>query len=222
MKKRNVEADSKKLQYFEMMTSLDRNLVENWYVTQKAKTDRQAEFLKIVGKALKKINYQYSISAIEPSVDEYGRIYFEKGAPVARYISCEDWIKKAKKFAPTFKSDLASLYELYLWYAYRIALGYWTLEDICDNVAYLKDRENETYRKKFDLSGEKEIGGASDGVGNTYKLVKTDSVFGCAMCGGGCYYYGHYYPLTAISYWTNKQTGSSHSTGVIVLRKYIK
>lgn len=154
-------------EYFFLMGKKERKTVKTWLKKQKAETFIQKNFLEYVEKALEKITYDYRIATIEPSRNYDGEIYYDEGKYVYVGLSCNEWEKKAKSFAPVYNSQLADVYELFLWYAYRIAKGYWSLSFVCDNSSYKQDGDRE-----FLASGSKEFGGFSDGLGNTYKIVK--------------------------------------------------
>ncbi|MBP3284298.1 MAG: hypothetical protein J6M02_02230, partial [Clostridia bacterium] len=80
-------------------------------------------------------------------------------------------------------SDLANLYELFLWYAYRIAKGLWTLEYVCDDSSSAGNYWNSPDASHgFEVSGRRKVGGFADGVGNTYKIVSHNEGF--VACGG--------------------------------------
>lgn len=182
------------LGYFFTMGRDERAEVVKWYSTVQAKTNRQKEFLDEVGKAIEKVDYNYKISTIEPSRDKDGYLYFEEEKTVTMQYPLKVWEKLAEKFAPEYESRIASIYELFLWYAYRIAKGYWTIFYVCDNSSsngnYLDSPNLST---TFELSGKREVGGFRDGVGNTCKLVKAER--GYIICGGSCYDSGEKFPV---------------------------
>ena len=124
--------DEVKNRYFNFIGKIERKLVKKWCKIEMAKTDEQLDFLKIVQASLDEVKYDYWLPNIEPSIDKYGRIYYKEGDEVATDISCSEWKKKAEQFAPSCGSELANLYELYLWYALRIVNGFWTLEYVCN------------------------------------------------------------------------------------------
>ncbi|MBP3285153.1 MAG: hypothetical protein J6M02_06595, partial [Clostridia bacterium] len=117
---------SSRLKYFCLMGKEEREDVRQWLSDVASKTKKQADFLKIVGEALTAIDYNYRIVTIEPSWDDSQRLFYMNGEKVARGLSCREWKAKCKKFAPEWDSDLANLYELFLWYGYRIAKRLWT------------------------------------------------------------------------------------------------
>jgi hypothetical protein len=62
-----------------------------------------------------------------------------------------------------------------LWYAYRIAMEYWTIEDVFDKFLRIGASENKPkISNGLELSGAIEFGGARDGVANTGKLVTSN------------------------------------------------
>lgn len=161
------------LKYFFTMGKKERKRVINWRNSHSSKTERQREFLNLVDKALKSVQYDYRIPLIEPSLKD-GKLYYAEKQYVAVNLNCNDSIQKAKEFAPQYKSRLANLNELCLWYAYRVAMGYCSFEYLCDNVNLQSDSK---YRSKIRLSGFKKIAGAKDGIENTVKLVQRENGF---------------------------------------------
>ena len=84
--------------------------------------------------------------------------------------------------------------ELFLWYGYRVARRMWTLSFICDNSSSEGNYKNSPGSShKIDLSGIKMVGGFSDGVGNTMKLVQAERSY--ALCGGDVEAFGQVYPV---------------------------
>ena len=182
------------LGYFFTMGRDERAEVVKWYSTVQAKTNRQKDFLDEVGKAIEKVDYNYKISTIEPSRDKDGYLYFEEGKLVAKQYSLEAWEELAEKFAPENESRMASIYELVLWYAYRIAKGYWTISYVCDDSSKKGNYiDSPDATKTIELTGNREVGGFNDGIGNTYKVVLAET--GYAICGGSCYDSGEKYPV---------------------------
>lgn len=176
-----------KFQYFFKMGKVERKMVEDWLGTLVCKTERQKRFVNVVKRAVKAIKYDYYISTIEPSMNEDGEIYFKTGEEVERKITFKQWEEKGTTFAPERESKLATLSELFLWYAYRIATMKWTIEYVCDDSSEDGNYHNAPdAAQKFEESGARTVGGFFDGVGNTYKIVKGNPGF--ALCGG---YHGH-------------------------------
>ena len=158
--------------------------VKGWYKYQKPNTVRENRFLADVSIALEIINKSYKVSTMECGVMN-GKIYYQRGATVEECFNCYEWEKKVHQFAPGYGSDIATVYEAALWYAYRVAAGFWTLDYVC-NASY--DRGNYRDSKRASLhcesAGARMIGGARDGIGNTYRLVKSGREF---LLGGGCF-----------------------------------
>lgn len=181
-----------KKKYFLKMGKEEREEVRKWYKNQKSEKTSQNEFIRIVGEAICNIEYDYKIAIIEPSKSENGGIYYEAGKEVLRNLSCREWEMLARNYAPEHGSRLATLYELFLWYAYRIAKEYFSICDVCD-MTYLTVKD---FVHIFEPSAEHIIGGFADGIGNTYKIVK-DSKGAFALC-GGCY--ARFLPISRIIY----------------------
>jgi hypothetical protein len=127
------------------------------------------------------------ISTIEPSILENGKLYFFKGCKAA-VLSYHMFCEKAKEFASEYDSDIATLYELFLWYAYRCAMKYWSIEYICDDSSEAGNYSNspDAYQN-LESTGKRFVGGFCDGIGNLPKLIRYGSA--CASCGG--FYYNH-------------------------------
>ena len=206
------------LKYFDVMCKDERNLVKEWCKKQNAKTWNQSEFLVVVREAIQIVNYNYLIANIEPSIDKKGNIYYSEGHKVAEINTVEEWERAAKEFLPEHDSSLATLYELFLWYAYRIAKGFWTLEYVCDDsIGSGNSWISPNSSHDLEVSGAREIGGAREGFGNTHKLVKKENNF--VFCGETSYE-KQVSPYRPVAFWFKSIINSTwYSTGVIVLRK---
>lgn len=204
--------------HFDFMGANERILVRQWHCQQKPSTSKQAAFIDIIGEALRLIGYDYCIANLEPSYDDNDYLYFDEGEVVAEELSCYQWMEKAKEFSPEHKSGLADIYELFLWYAWRIAKGYWTLEYVCDNSSnagnYCSCPDGSGC---LELSGAREVGGRHDGIGNTYKLVLNDNKF--SVCGGYWGSSGIYCPVATVFGDFVPYASLDNTSGVVVLRK---
>lgn len=160
--------------YFFKIGSKEKEIINEWYKNQKGVTGKQRKFLTDLRKALEKVDYDYEIAFIEPSIDKKGNIFYKEGEKIAVGISSVEWEEKAKDFAPQYNSCLATCEEVYLWYAYRVATGYWNLSYVCDDIVENEDEKTEI-KKELKVSAEHVIGGAKDGVDNTMKIVKYES-----------------------------------------------
>jgi len=207
------------LGFFFKMGEQERFFVKQWYEQLKDCVSSHKKFLRIVEEAVAKIDYDYSISSIEPSIDKNGNLYFAPGENVVSKLTIPEWIRKAGEFAPSRKSRLASIHELYLWYAYRVAKGCWTLEYVCNNSSEGSNYVNSvTASFNCEKSAKRCVGGAFDGVGNTQKLVTHNNKF--ALCGGSHYTAGYNYPVGSMYYLTEPVTMRRNATtGVVVLLK---
>lgn len=204
--------------HFDFMGVNERNLVKRWHSQQKPGTPKQAFFIDTIGEALRLIGYDYCIANLEPSCDDEDRLYYEEGEVVAKDLSGYQWVEMAKAFAPEHKSGLADIYELFLWYAWRIAKGYWTLEYVCDNSSGMGNYCNSPDSSgSFELSGAREVGGRYDGTGNTYKLVLNGNKF--SMCGGYWASAGYCFPVATVFGDFLPYTSLNNTCGVVVLRK---
>lgn len=222
--KNNVVMDN-----FFHMGENERDEVEKWISLKENQiilesindsSREQYEFLKLVKMALDRINYDYQIPMIEPSKSEDGKILYQKGNKVhvgyGNNWSVYDWERAGIDFYYDGKwnSGMASIYELYLWYAYRIAMGYWTLEYVCIDSSGDGNYNNGLV---FETSGARKVGGFEDGIGNSFKLVKKGSEI--VAVGGSIFTSGEVYPVAKISYdVVDDENIPAEAVGVIVLR----
>lgn len=200
------------INHFFYMTEAEKELIKKWCTLTKPKTKKQKKFKKLIKKALKAIKYNYWISTTEPSLNENYEICFRVGAPVFTSHRFCDLIKYAKEFAPEWNSNLANWYELILFYAYRIAKGYWTIEFVCDNSYYPKSSKALC---DIEPCGTVKVGGFDDGIGNTYKVTTYNSKI--VIVGFPFYENGN--KKTVIShYYQDPKSSNFNASGVIVLR----
>lgn len=195
------------MENFFLMGENERAKVEKWFNLKKTQkilecgdtTTEQFQFLRTVEKALERIDYDYQIPIIEPSKTEDGKLFYQKGCKVpvgvADSLTASEWDKAATEFYydGKWRSEIASIYELYLWYAYRIAMRYWTLEYVCDDSRGEGNYDNDA---GFEKSGAREVGGFADGIGNSFKLVKLNSEI--VAIGGSNFTSGIVYPVAHI------------------------
>ena len=212
------------LRYFFKMGENERAIVKEWREKiQRTGSDMCKIFLYRVDTALTNVNYDYYIATIEPSM-KARKLYYEPGNEVATGLTAEQWETKAKNYAPNLGSRLASIDELILWYAYRIAKGYWSLKYVSHDSSdqgnyrsYLNPSARALFRTTKDLSGVKKVGGFKDGIGNTYKVVKNDS--GSFWKVGGYFNdVGWQYPAAFVEFLTPTKIKGGAS-GVVVLTK---
>lgn len=212
------------LPYFFLMGEPERKKVAEWFNKVNPRVDnkkeRQCKFLERVQKALDVINYDYYIATLEPSFDENGNIFYEEGKPVGREIRLYEWKEKATVFysKDEWYSELAQLEEGDLFKAYRIAMGLWSLEYVCDassSAGNYWNAPNPSY--DFEVSGARTVGGFKDGIGNTYEIYQTE--FGFALV-GGCYYdYGDFFPVADVIYGVDPISIGDDGSGVLVLKR---
>lgn len=196
-------------------------LVHKWAAHEKAETRSQKQFLDWVNQGLYDIRYSYRMPEIEASIKE-GKVFFCPGERVAvdydwgvEYFDME---QKAKAFAPERYSDIATVHEMAIWYAYRIAKGYWSITDVCDNSSALgnyADAPNASHT--LEVSGARLTGGAHDGIGNTFKCVTHG--FKYLLLSGNFKTTGINNPVGVA--WANnyRTTDICRGTPIIVLRK---
>lgn len=204
-------------QYFFLMGDDEKEVVSNWYNKVKPRNEFQKSFLEIIAKALDEVNYSYQIATIEPSISKVGKLYYWMRASVFAHASYFEWKRLASEFAPEYNSRLATLYELYLWYAYRIASGAWDISQICEDSTGLGNyRNSRGSSHKLDTAGAKETGGFCDGVGNTRKIVEYDSK-NYALCGGNFQEFGDQAPVAHASITQFSHIVEAESVGVVVI-----
>lgn len=194
-----IEEITPTFDYFFRMDKMARQIVVPWLVYVKPKTKAQEEFVEVIRDMLSDStkNYEYKIARIEPSARGCGNITYDKDSAVYRgAITAGTWEETAKEFVPGY-SRIATLEELYLFYAYRIAMGYWTIEYVCDDSSSDGNyNDSPVSSKEKDKSGAKEVGGFNDGIGNTIKLVMKDGV--PTLVGGSYEMSGKTHPVAKI------------------------
>lgn len=129
------------LEYFAIMGKTQRKKVTKWYLNAFGNTKRQRRFINNVGEALNRIDYDYKIAVVPPSLNKNGELFYQKNYEFNSGTTCIACDKKAKKFAPMYESGLATIYELYLWYAYKIAIGNWKISYVCDEIFPENDKK---------------------------------------------------------------------------------
>ena len=208
------------LHYFFTMSEYERTLVKEWLVNVKPETDEEKAFVARVAKAVDTVKYDYKIATIEPSITPSGRLIYEVGKKAAIGISFEEWEKKAKEFCEGAGdvSDIATLEEYDMFIAYRIAANFWSLSYVCNDSSesgnYV-DSPNGSGR--MDASGSKKVGGFFDGVGNTYKILKSGKKY--IACGGNFNTWGCNYPVADITRYDDFiGTYVGYGTGVVVIK----
>ena len=210
------DGEPESFNHFFFMGSAERSSIISWINSisfQQVVDSNKLDFLWKVLHALEEIDYDYSIATLEP-YDEYD-ICYEEGQKISETkFSPYEWRDMAKNFAPELESDLATIDELYLWYAYRIAEGLWSIEEIT-NPEYFKREENrDVLPFKKEVSGAREYGGFYDGIGNTMKVVRGKNNF---LCVGPTYKDNTKIPIVS-SCITTAWERVKDATGVVVLR----
>ncbi len=155
------------MENFFFMGKKEKQVVVNWIKNVRGKTEKQKEFIADIHRALYVIGYDYYILMREIPYDVEGH--------VITHTTCEEWDFIAREYCGQdgMLTRLANKSELFLWYAFRIAIDLWTLEEVCDKKIVYDTRYILNPRK----SGETYCGGFSDGIGNTPKLIKDNDEF---------------------------------------------
>lgn len=203
---------------FVEISKLDIKIIKGWLKrVGSGETDRQSDFLYRVREAVRKIDYNFRIATREPCVKD-GRIFYPEGEEINTYFTAKQWELMAIAFAPERGSRLANIHELFLWYALRIADGFWTLEYVADDSSgagnYIDSPEALGKRAR---TGEVASGGYKDGQGNTRKLVTVED--GYAIVGGECQESGKRFPVACEIYLGLPNMMGDYATGVVVLTK---
>ena len=205
--------------YFTKISAKDRECVKEWLESQRGiKKSKERIFLEKVVEAVQKIDYDYWIATLEPSVAN-GNIYYAEVEEVGVGFSCVQWKQMAKQFAPERNSRLAMQQELILWYALRIAKGFWTLNYVCYSCLSEEIYKRRIWKdvKIMEKTGARVCGGYKDGLGNTYKIVTDKESF---MTISGCIIDETCYPISKVcSVCIYDDCPNDCGTGVIVLTK---
>lgn len=203
--------------YFIKVSHEDRDRVKEWLKSCKSTSNRVNDFLNIVREATEMIDYEYWIAELEPSVKD-GKIYYEEGKDVGVGFSVPQWEKMARRFARERGSSVASLHELFLWYALRIVDGLWTIEFVTRNSTTGGNYfDAPGSSKKIDRSGQKICGGYKDGQGNTCKIVTIEG--GYALVGGYYRRCGRDYPVAEVFRYYYPSNLPDDSVAVLVLTR---
>ena len=213
-----MKEDVKFFDTFFLMGLPEREKVAEWLELACAETEAQEDFLRRVTDALEVVDYDYYIATLEPSFHN-GEIVYSKGELVATGLTGREWVKKAQEYfsSNSWKSSLATLHEGDLFKAYRVAMGYWSLEYICDDSSaegnYLKvDR----LHHDMAATGEFIVGGFADGVGNSFEVYRDKG--GIALVGGAYMNLGFLNPVTrAFRFYPDAKI--EHGRGVLVIKQ---
>ena len=158
---------------FFTMNSERRAEVRACYLNQVSPTNILEElFFEVFEKSLEVVNYDYEISVIEPSLKD-GNLYFKPGEPIQLGLKCDVWEELAKDFDTKHNSRMASVYEAIMFYTWRIAEGYLTLEDAAVDPSKLGNYiDSPNGILELRKTGSLESAGFLDGIGNTYSVTK--------------------------------------------------
>lgn len=182
------------IEYFVAITQNERNEVAKWLESKEGEGEKDERLVAFLKEALSRVTYDYWLPTMEPSVQD-GKICYVEGAEVTKGILPEDWDELCKRYAPERGSRIANLYELFIWYAWRIAKGYWSYSEAILNSTgvgnYPKPKsqyELSDLRKyaphMIEAAGKRKTGGFYDGQGNTCKIVTHKGKYKAI---GGCY-----------------------------------
>ena len=205
--------------FFSKITSKERDEANEWVKGQEFKTDPEKDFEKLLKEALKEVNYDYWISNIEPCVDETtGRLEFVENRPVAVGYSCNQLKEMCNAYYPKRGSRMATLYELFIWYAYRIVKGYWTLDFVANDSSSGGNYWNAPVAiHRIVKTGARLCGDFKDGQGNTYKVVTYKDRF--VLVGGSYVDKGNWNPVSSVGWNVYPNLIRNDSSCVVVLTK---
>ena len=201
---------------FFLMGLPEREKVSEWLELACAETKAQEKFLDRVEEAIEAIDYEYYIATMEPSLQN-GEITYEKEKTVAVGLSGRQWMSKASSYFVSnyWKSGLATLEEGDLFKAYRVAMGFWKLADVCDDSSSQGNYWEKAHKHGMSPAGVVESGGFCDGVGNSFEVYRDKG--GIALV-GGCYLsFGAMKPISsALRFYPDAPI--QHGRGVLVIK----
>ena len=206
-------------EYFIKISEEDRKKVAEWLGEQeKEEFSHKRAFLNDVKQALEKIDYDYFIACLEPSVKD-GKIYYKEGEEVGVGFECSEWKKMAEEYCPERGSRLSQQAELVMWYAVRIVNELWTLQFVVKNSSGAGNYHNAPNPSgNMEKTGARECGGYKDGQGNSYRIVAVND-YTFALFGGDFYDDGRMRPVaSSISGWEPPEA-KNWGAGVVVLTK---
>lgn len=148
-KERIVEYLKKeKIKSFKVVDSKKRKLVTHWSALYKPKNAEEEIFLSYTKQAVEEIKKIYYIATLQASIEEKA-IYYSKGAqPFLGEGSTSYQLEiLAKAFAPERHSAMATLGQLYMWNAFLVANGTWTIKEVIENMTEIPKlvKDKETY-----------------------------------------------------------------------------
>lgn len=120
-------------QYFDFIGEKERREVQNHFLKRSSsqKNEYASRFYNVLFNAISAVKYDYYIANRCASVNSTGGIYYAKDAKVAMGYSKKDWLEMANAFWPEYNSDIATLYEYFIWIAYQIIEKRWALDTLC-------------------------------------------------------------------------------------------
>ena len=183
------------------MTKERRNEVAKWFANQVATTDSETRFLNVIRDALEKIDYDYEILTVPLKVEVENGIILraiftrEEDSHTIKTIRTQVFKKCIEFFEYFLKNEntmLASIHELFLWYAWRIYKNWWNINSVCNdsskegNYSYYTQVYQEKCERYWPES--KVSGGFYDAIGEFSKMVKIDDEHFaiCGDCGIEC------------------------------------
>ena len=121
---------------FRYMGAEERGIITYWLEQIWPQNSVEENFLKRVLIALRKVNYDFWISEVRPSVNECEQIFFRRNCKTIIDMNLSEWEDAANRFGEhvSKKSRLATLYEGDLLKAYHMAMVKNGLALVVENI----------------------------------------------------------------------------------------
>lgn len=212
-------------EYFPVVKASTLSL-EDEFLKHEPESDGQTKFKEMLTEAIKSGLSDFRAQRMDATLDEYDRIYYQKGKKPEFNKSANWWKKNAKKFMPEKESRLGTIKEriafLGLLIKYLIEERGYIVSDawkaVCDQSKDLGHyRDSKDAKNKFEFTGSRQVGDWYD-LANTSKIIiNDDEASGFSLIGGDFYNYGEDYPLADVNSIYGSFVDYSYSTGWIVL-----
>ena len=166
------------------------------FLKREPKTKTEAQFMKRIIAAINFGVKDFSAQAMDPSVDENGRIYFRKGSKPGVGKSAKWWLENAPKYRANCRPGTPFERDAFL--ATLIKRGLATWEQVCNHSEEIGHYwDSKDAKHDFELTGSRPVGEFYD-LGNAYKITYDEKA--CVFWhGGGCYgNHGYGSPLSDV------------------------
>ncbi len=191
---------------------------------RKFSTNREKRYKKNVLKALEnkpEEGFRW-IAVYEPSPEPNGSVQFVKGNFPLRGLSCIEWDKMLKEYAPENESAGMSKTTYFLLTLRWLKDGLATLEQVVNHSEELLGNymDSQNSKRRLEKTGERRFGGLYGFVGNTNIILEDPkSESGYSHFGGYCYSSGNASPLSYVEPIPNPCIRYDFSIGWTELRK---